>query len=98
VAPKNATLAFTLNFFLPGSGLWYLGWPGWGLVNLVVVLLVGAAALVALPDDVLERNRGLLSAGGAGGSGGLAMALASRRNALSRIASKAAAPGAAPDR
>jgi hypothetical protein len=87
-----------LNFFLPGSGLWYLGWLGWGIVNLVVVLLVGVVAVVALPDEVFARTRGLLTAGCAGGSGGLAMALANRRNALSRIASKAAEPAAAPDR
>ena len=86
VAPKNATLAFTLNFFLPGSGLWYLGWPGWGVLNLVVVLVVGLIAVLTLPDDVFDRNRSLLSAATAGGSGGLAMALANRRNALSRIA------------
>ena len=95
-APKNATLAFTLNFFLPGAGLWYLGWPGWGLLNLVIVLGIGVAAALVLPDDVLERNRGVLSAGIAGGSGGLAMATANRRNALSRIAQRHSEPNAAP--
>jgi hypothetical protein len=87
---KNSTLAFTLNFFLPGAGLWYLGWPGLALVNLLFVLLVGIGAAVALPDDVFDRLRGGLSAGCSGGSGAVAMALANRRNALMRIASTAA--------
>src|SRR5207237_6131611 len=46
---KSPFLAFTLNFFLPGAGLWYLGRPGWGLVNLLVVLGVGVVAVLALP-------------------------------------------------
>lgn len=86
--PRNATVAFALNFLLPGAGLWYLGWPGWGLVNFAGVLAVGVMAALALPDDVFDRHRGLLSAAIAGGSGGLAMALANRRNALGRTAHK----------
>lgn len=84
VPPKSPTLAFTLNFFLPGTGLWYLGWPGWGGVNFVAVLLIGAAAL-GLPAEVVARNRMLFGAVCSGGSGGLAMALANRRNALNRL-------------
>jgi hypothetical protein len=81
---KNATLAFTLNFFLPGAGLWYLGWWGWGLLNLAVVLTIGVAASLAMPDDVFEHNRRYLAAMCSGGSGGLAMGLADRWNALRR--------------
>ena len=81
---KNTTLAFTLNFFLPGAGLWYLGWWGWGLLNLAVVLTIGVAASLAMSEDDFERNRRYLAAMCSGGSGGLAMGLANRWNALRR--------------
>jgi hypothetical protein len=78
--PKNATLAFTLNFFLPGAGLWYLGLFGWGLLNFLAVLGIGIVAALILPDDVFDRNIRILSVMCSSGSGGLAMAITQQRN------------------
>jgi len=94
---KSPFLAFTLNFFLPGAGLWYLGRRGWAVVNLLAVLAVGVLAALALPEDVFDRNVGLLGAACGGGSGGLAMTLAQQRNQHAE-ARRHAEPGAAPDR
>jgi hypothetical protein len=77
---KNPTVAFTLSFFLPGAGLWYLGLGGCALLNFLGVLTVGFVAALALPEDVFERSIGSLNAACGGGSGGLAMALAMKRN------------------
>jgi hypothetical protein len=68
-------LAFTLSFFLPGAGLCYLGKWLWGMVNLLVVLGIGLA-MVFLFNGAFEPYIKSLSYGLAGGSGGLAMALA----------------------
>jgi hypothetical protein len=76
---KSPLLAFTLNFFLPGAGLWYLGKPAWGLVNLLAVLAVGVAAVFALPEETFERYIRFIASGCAGGSGGIAQALAKLR-------------------
>jgi hypothetical protein len=94
---KSPFLACTLSFFLPGDGLWYLGWRGWAVVNLLAVLAVGVVAALALPEDVFDRNIGLMGAACGGGSGGLAMALAQQRN--QRVeAQRRGKHGAAPDR
>jgi TM2 domain-containing membrane protein YozV len=77
---KSPLLAFTLSFFLPGAGLWYLGKLAWGLVNLAVVLVIGVIAAVVLDEEVIERYIRYLAIGCAGGSGGLAMALAQQMN------------------
>ena len=77
---KSPLLAFTLNFFLPGTGLWYLGKMGWGIINLFVVLTVGLIAVLVLPEDVFDRYIRYLAIGCSGGSGGLAMALAQQMN------------------
>jgi hypothetical protein len=79
-APKNVTLAFTLNFFLPGSGLWYVGRPDLGLVNFVGVLSVGVLAVVMWPD----RDHGAAAAACASTSGTIAVTYARQRNALGR--------------
>ncbi len=84
VKAKSPNLAFTLNFFLPGAGLWYLGKGKYGLINFASVLLIGVGLGLFLQDDVFERHRGLFAAGLAGGSGGLAMAMATQMNARSK--------------
>jgi hypothetical protein len=93
---KSPLLAFTLSFFLPGAGLWYLGRRGWAGVNLLAVLGVGVVAALVLPDDVFDRNVGLLGAACGGGSGGLAMTLAQQRNQRD-AEQRHAEPGAAAD-
>lgn len=77
---KSPFLASTLSFFLVGSGLWYLGWRRWAVANLLVVLAIGITAALAFPEDVFDRNIGLLGATCGGGSDGLAMVLAQQRN------------------
>jgi hypothetical protein len=77
---KSPLLAFTLSFFLPGAGLWYLGKWAWGFVNLAVVLVLGVIAAVALSEEAFERSIRYLAIGCGGGSGGLAMALAQQMN------------------
>ena len=78
---KNAFLAFTLSFFLPGAGLWYLGWRGWAVVNLLAVLAIGAIASLAFPE-IFEKYTGVIAAGCGGGSGGIAQTLAQRHNLM----------------
>jgi hypothetical protein len=52
---KNPTIAFLLNFLLPGAGLAYLGKWKWGFINLGIVLLIGGAAEFLLPDETLRQ-------------------------------------------
>jgi hypothetical protein len=77
---KSPTLAFTLNFFLPGTGLWYLGKWGWGIVNFLVVFGIGVLLVFVLPDELFEKCIRYVAIGCAGGSGGLAMAIAKQMN------------------
>lgn len=77
---KSPFLAFTLSFFLPGAGLWYLGKLAWGFVNLAVVLVIGFIAALALSEEALEKYIRFLAIGCGSGSGGLAMALAQQMN------------------
>jgi hypothetical protein len=77
---KSPTIAFTLSFFLPGAGLWYLGRWGWGFVNLLAVLAIGIIAAFALSEEVFDSSIRYIALGCAGGSGGLAMALAQQAN------------------
>jgi hypothetical protein len=77
---KSPLLAFTLSFFLPGAGLWYLGKWAWGFVNLAVVLVIGVIAAFALSEEVFEQSIRYLAIACSGGSGGLAMALAQQMN------------------
>jgi hypothetical protein len=77
---KSPLLAFTLSFFLPGAGLWYLGKWAWGFVNLAVVLVIGVVVAFTLSEEVLEQYIRYLSIACAGGSGGLAMAIAQQMN------------------
>jgi hypothetical protein len=77
---KSPLLAFTLNFFLPGAGLWYLGKPGWGAANFFVVLAIGIAAAGLLPEEAFDKYSRYLALVCASGSGGLAQALAQQLN------------------
>jgi hypothetical protein len=56
------------------------------------VLALGIGLALALPEDAFEQNRGWLTAGIGGGCGGLAMALATRKN-LGGPAEPGATPG-----
>jgi hypothetical protein len=77
---KSPFLAFTLSFFLPGTGLWYLGrWTG-GFVNLAIVLVIGILGALALSDEVFRQYSRYLAIACGGGSGGLALALAQHMN------------------
>jgi TM2 domain-containing membrane protein YozV len=76
---KSPQLAFTLNFFLPGAGLLYLGKPAWAAMNFIGVLLIGCLLAFALPDELFENYSRYIAMGIAGGCGGLAMAIAKQR-------------------
>ena len=77
---KRPTLAFTLSFLLPGAGLAYLGKWKWGVLNLGIVLLIGAVAAFFLSDDAFGRYIRYIGIGCSSGSGGLAQALATQMN------------------
>ncbi|CAN5522448.1 hypothetical protein BH11PLA2_BH11PLA2_21840 [soil metagenome] len=81
---KNTNLAFVLSFFFPGAGLYYLGWRGCALINLLLVLSIGIIAALLMSEDAFARNIGAIGAGCGGGSGGLAMALAKQHNLKSK--------------
>ncbi len=92
---KSPLLAFTLNFFIPGAGLWYLGKPGWGGVNFLVVLAIGVAAAALLPEEAFDKYVRYLALACSAGSGGLAHALAQQKN---RAGTTQGGPSAAPTR
>ena len=75
---KSPLLAFTLSFFLPGAGLAYLGKWKLGVINLVIVLGIGVAAAVILSEATFDQYIRYVAIGCAGGSGGLAQAMAKR--------------------
>ena len=77
---KSPMLAFTLNFFLPGAGLCYLGKWVWGIANFLAVLGIGFIMVFLFKGSAQQHMSGL-TYGIAGGSGGLALALANMRNA-----------------
>ncbi len=77
---KSPFLAFTLSFFVPGAGLWYLGKWAWGFVNLAVVMVIGVVVTFALSEEIFETCIRYVAIGCAGGSGGLALALAQQMN------------------
>ncbi len=82
---KKPFLAFILSFLFPGVGLIYLGKWKWGILNFFIVLFIGFLLAFILPDAVLENNMSPISAGLAGGSGGIAMALAKQINSKLQI-------------
>jgi hypothetical protein len=75
---KSPLLALTLSFFLPGAGLAYLGKWKWGILNLVIVLGIGVAAALILSDATFDQYIRYIAIGCAGGSGGLAQAMAKK--------------------
>src|SRR5262249_3067048 len=77
---KRPWLAFTLSFFLPGAGLWYLGKWAWGFVNLATVLAIGAISAFTLSDETLEKYGQLVGVGCGSGSAGLAMSITQQLN------------------
>jgi TM2 domain-containing membrane protein YozV len=77
---KRTSVAFLLNFLLPGAGLAYLGKWRWAIINLAVVLLVGILAAFLLPEDIFDSYIRYVALGCAGGSGALAQQLAAQMN------------------
>jgi hypothetical protein len=75
---KSPLLAFTLSFFLPGAGLAYLGKWKWGILNLVIVIGIGVAAALILSDATFDQYIRYIAIDCAGGSGGLAQAMAKK--------------------
>ena len=99
---RSHNTAFILSFLLPGAGLWYLGKWKWGFVNLGVVLTLGVILSLALPDDTFSKVTRWVAMGCAGGSGGLAQAIAQQMNAKLKAEESAnnsmqATPNDAPD-
>ena len=78
---KSHNIAFCLSFILPGAGLWYLGKWKWGFINLGVVLAIGIILSISLPDDAFFKVIRWVAIGCAGGSAGLAQAIAQQVNA-----------------
>jgi hypothetical protein len=78
---KSHNLAFFLSFILPGAGLWYLGKLKWGFINLGIVLAIGIILSLSLPDDTFFKVIRWVAIGCAGGSAGLAQAIAQQVNA-----------------
>lgn len=78
---KSHNTAFALSFILPGAGLWYLGKWKWGFMNLGIVLTIGITLSFALPDDTFFKVIRWVAIGCAGGSAGLAQAIARKVNA-----------------
>ncbi len=76
---KRPFLAFRLNFFVPGLGLWYLGKSLWGVVNFVLViggLVVLAASRNEIPPFYMTLATIILLTG----SGTLAQVLCTLEN------------------
>ena len=51
---KNRNIAATLSFFVPGSGLWYLGRRRWAIANLLAAtgLLLSAGGIEAATERI----------------------------------------------
>lgn len=63
---KKSTVAATLNFVIPGAGLWYLGRCAWGVVNLLVAT---ATVVLAGFSPVGEHLHYVILAVAAGSTG-----------------------------
>ena len=50
------------------------------MINFIIVLGVGIAFALAVPEDVFEKWIRYIAVGCGGGSGGLAMAIAQQKN------------------
>jgi len=77
---KNRNIAASLNFFVPGSGLWYLGKRRWAIANLFAAtgILLSAGGI----EVAAERIHYVILAVAAG-SAGLAHAVGSNRGKAS---------------
>ena len=77
---ENQNVGAALNFFVPGSGFWYLGKHRWAIANLFVAtgILLSAGGIEA----VAERIHYVILAVAAG-SAGLAHAVGSNSRAAS---------------
>lgn len=75
---KRSVVAVVLNCLCPGVGLWYLGKPWWGLMNLLVVIAVGVVLLFVLPNACTTDYFHYFLLCYVTGSGGLAHNIASR--------------------
>lgn len=80
---KSSTIAATLSFILPGSGLWYFGKRLWGVVNLLLATLI-LAALAGHPYTGERIHYVLLTV--SAGSAGLAHSIVDRTAKKARIA------------
>ena len=77
---KRPVISFVLSAVLPGAGLWYVGKRGWGLLNFLVVLVVGLVLPYVLLRDVIADSIHYFWIACAAGSGGLAHAVAFQVN------------------
>ncbi|HUS38908.1 MAG: hypothetical protein WBF93_07210 [Pirellulales bacterium] len=82
-SPKNAWVAAALSFILPGAGLTYLGKPGAAAINLLVAIVLTAAALLVAPQEVVDHVHYLYLVI-AVGSGAWAHATANRNGGAAR--------------
>ena len=78
---KNKTLAFGLNFLLPGAGFVYLGRWTMAVLNFGAVLLIGIVLAFVMPESFWDGIGRYLGFGLGGGSGALAMQTAEQMNA-----------------
>jgi len=81
---KSHNIAFVLSFILPGAGLWYLGRWKWGFMNLGIVCAIGIILSLALSDETFFKVIRWVAFGCAGGSAGLAQAIAQQMNARTK--------------
>ena len=84
-----------LNFIIPGAGLWYLGRPLWGLMNFIIVTVVGFGIAVVAPQFFNESLHYIIVTFAAG-SGGLAHAVAQRTSSKTDNGAGGSNPGASP--
>ena len=75
---KRAVVTVVLNCIIPGMGLWYLGKPWWGLLNLLVVIVVGGVLLFVLPNEITTEYFHYFVLAYSAGSGRLAHNFAGR--------------------
>ena len=85
---KRSFIAVVLNCLIPGAGLWYLGKPLWGVLNLLVVFVIGVVLLLSLPAETIHSSFHYFVLCYAAGSGGLAHYAATRTAASSETSSQ----------
>ncbi len=75
---RRSIVAVVLNCVIPGAGLWYLGKPAWGLVNLLVVVLLALGGVLLLPQEISHNSIHYFVLGSVAACGGLAHHVALR--------------------